>query len=52
MIKNRLTEEDISFRRQIHLRNLKRKLSKLSEHPEFTDEVLKIKKEIEKIESN
>ena len=45
-----LTEEDIKFREQIHLRNLKRKASKLSQYPEFKEEYLELQKQIKSLE--
>jgi hypothetical protein len=50
-MKNKLTKEDIQFREQIHLRNLKRKYSKIIQHADITDEAIKIKKEIDTLES-
>ena len=50
-LKNKLTKEDIQFREQIHLRNLKRKYSKIIQHADLTDEALKVKKEIDLLES-
>lgn len=50
-MKNKLTKEDIQFREQIHLRNLKRKYSKIIQHADLTDEAIKIKKEIDLLES-
>ncbi|WP_305514889.1 hypothetical protein [Methanobrevibacter sp. V14] len=49
-MKNVLTQEDIAYREQIHLRNLKRRYAKLSQYPELTDEALKIRKEIQSLE--
>ena len=45
-----LTEEDIKFREQIHLRNLKRKASKLSQYPEFKEEYLELQRKIKSLE--
>lgn len=45
-----LTEEDIQFRKDIHLKNLKRKASKLAQYPEFKDEYLKLQREIKSLE--
>ena len=50
-LKNQLTKEDIQFREQIHLKNLKRKYSKIIQHADLTDEAIKIKKEIDTLES-
>ena len=50
-MKNVLTAEDIEFRKQIHIRNLKRKLAKLSTHAELTEEYLELKKHVENLES-
>ena len=49
-MKNTLTAEDISFRKDIHLRNLKRKLAKIKEYTLLTDEYFELKKEIETLE--
>ena len=43
-MKNKLTKEDIQFREKIHLKNLKRKYSKIIQHADQTDEAIKIKK--------
>jgi len=45
-----LTEEDIQFRKDIHLKNLKRKASKLSQNPEFKDEYLELQRQIKSLE--
>ena len=50
MRKDILTEEDIQFRKDIHLKNLKRKASKLSQYPEFKEEYLELQKQIKSLE--
>ena len=50
MRKDILTEEDIQFRKDIHLKNLKRKASKLSQYPEFKDEYLELQRQIKSLE--
>ena len=49
-MKNQLTNEDVEYRKTIHIRNLKRKLSKLRSYPILTDEYFELKKEIETLE--
>jgi len=49
-MRNVLTDEDIQFRKDIHLKNLKRKASKLSQYPEFKDEYLELQREIKSLE--
>lgn len=49
---NKPSEEELTrFREQIHLRNLKRKYSKIIQHADLIDEAIKIKKEIDLLES-
>jgi len=49
---NKLSEEELTrFREQVNLRNLKRKYSKIIQHADLTDEALKVKKEIDTLES-
>jgi hypothetical protein len=49
---NKLSEEELTrFREQVNLRNLKRKYSKIIQHADLTDEAIKIKKEIDTLES-
>lgn len=49
-MRNVLTDEDIQFRKQIHLKNLKRKASKLSQYPEFKDEYMELQRKIKSLE--
>ena len=49
-MKNVLTDEDIQFRKSIHLKNLKRKASKLSQYPEFKDEYMELQRQIKSLE--
>lgn len=46
-----LTEKEMKCLNETRLRNLKRRYSKIKEHAELTDAALKLKKEIESIES-
>ena len=45
-----LTDEDIQFRKDIHLKNLKRKASKLAQYPEFKDEYMELQRKIKSLE--
>ncbi len=49
-MRNVLTTEDIEFRKAIHLKNLKRKASKLAQYPEFKDEYLELQRQIKSLE--
>ena len=48
-LKDKLSEEDIEFRKEIHKRNIERKLAKLSQHPDLIDEYLELKKYMESL---
>lgn len=48
---NKPSEEELTrFREQVHLRNLKRRASKLAQHAELTDEYIAISNEIKSLE--
>lgn len=51
-MKNVLTNDDIEFRKDIHIRNCKRKLAKLRSCPVLTDEYFELKKHIEELENS
>ena len=49
-MKNKLTPDDIRYRKKIHLKNLKRKYARLMQHGDCTEECIDLKADIDCLE--